>query len=340
MDLNERICRYLSACPPSISGSSGHNQTFTVACALVNGFGLPEGEALNYLRLYNDRCQPPWSENELTHKITSANNAQHSKPRGHLMGNGSSFKSEDFRSTSFPAKAAPAIKKPVIDPCTAIEKFLKGERHGEADLWEASPIRPDEHSVDGVCLLGALYQPGEMINFVTEYKMTEQKDGKQKPVPKGFGQSVERNELMDAWSFEMPQSAAGGWMRMNPVDGFGVSDSNITAFRFILLEFDNIPLDLQIGLFCKLPLPIAAIITSGGKSIHAWVKVDSVDAKSYKDDVGLVLAVMAHFGIDGKNKNPGRLSRLVGVTRKLDAVGDGRQRILYLNPNPTQRPIL
>jgi len=217
---------------------------------------------------------------------------------------------------------------------------LKGNHHGEADLWEASPIRPGEHEEDGPLLLSTLYQPGEIINFVTEYKMSPVKSGGQKPVPCGKGESVERDELIDIWTLGMPSSKAGGWMRMNPVDGKGVADANITHFRFILMEFDNIPLDLQISLFCKLPLPIAAILTSGGKSIHAWVKVDSHDHTGYKDDSILLLKMLERFGIDGKNKNPSRLSRLVGVTRSIDASGDGRQRILYLNPNPTQRPIL
>jgi hypothetical protein len=38
MPLHERIQRYIDACPPAISGQSGHDQTFRVACILVQGF--------------------------------------------------------------------------------------------------------------------------------------------------------------------------------------------------------------------------------------------------------------------------------------------------------------
>ena len=67
-----RILNYLAKCPAAISGSHGHDQTFKVAVVLVWGFCLSRNEALEYLRLYNVRCQPAWSEKELAHKIDSA----------------------------------------------------------------------------------------------------------------------------------------------------------------------------------------------------------------------------------------------------------------------------
>jgi len=41
---------------------------------------------------------------------------------------------------------------------------------------------------------------------------------------------------------------------MNPVDGEGVDDANVTAFRFALLEWDGIPLDLQMSFLARVPL--------------------------------------------------------------------------------------
>lgn len=44
-------------------------------------------EAWPILWEYNSRCVPPWSESELRHKLTSAQNLRrHSKPRGYLCG--------------------------------------------------------------------------------------------------------------------------------------------------------------------------------------------------------------------------------------------------------------
>ena len=340
MDKQERIFRYLAACPPAISGSGGHNQTFALACSLYNGFALSEAETLEYLKMYNSRCRPEWSEAELAHKAQQAALAQHTKPRGHLFGGNGSFSKEDFKGTSFPAKPQPKPAAPPIDPATAIEVFLKGFSCTEADIYDASPVKPSgDFTQDGILLVHHLFQPGELVNFVTDYRITETKIGT-KPVPQGYGETIERGELIDLWGLGMPASDAGGWMRMNPMDGQGIADKNVTSHRYILLEFDSIPTDLQLSLFARLPLPIACILTSGGKSLHAWVKADSADATCYRDDVTMLLKLLARFGIDGKNKNPSRLSRLPGVTRKLGATGDGRQRLLFLNPRPQQTRIL
>jgi hypothetical protein len=67
-----RATAYLRHSDPAISGQRGHDQTFKVACALVHGFHLSDAEALAVLRDWNQTCQPPWSENELAHKVTSA----------------------------------------------------------------------------------------------------------------------------------------------------------------------------------------------------------------------------------------------------------------------------
>jgi len=85
---------------------------------------------------------------------------------------------------------------------------------------------------------------------------------------------------------------------------------------------------------------VAAVIGSGGRSVHAWVKVDARDADEYRATVAQMLALLARFGVDGKNKNPSRLSRLPGARREIGAAGDGVQRLLYLNPKPEGRSIL
>lgn len=70
--LTHRIDGYLEKIPAAVSGSGGHSQTFAVAKILLFGFGLSNDDALVFLRRYNQRCQPPWSEKELVHKIKSA----------------------------------------------------------------------------------------------------------------------------------------------------------------------------------------------------------------------------------------------------------------------------
>lgn len=69
----ERAAKYLAKMEPSISGQGGHNKCFAAACVLVIGFGLSHDEALSLLKQeYNPRCQPPWTDRELEHKVRSA----------------------------------------------------------------------------------------------------------------------------------------------------------------------------------------------------------------------------------------------------------------------------
>jgi hypothetical protein len=150
----------------------------------------------------------------------------------------------------------------------------------------------------------------------------------------------------DEWLREIrehgtPKSEAGAWIRMNPTDGRGIADANVSVFRFALVEFDAMPLDLQLSLLTRLPLPINAIVTSGGKSLHAWIRVNARSADAYRETAGRMLGLLARFGVDTANKNPSRMTRLPGAQRIIGAMGDGLQRILYLSPdNTSAKPIL
>lgn len=68
----ERARSYVAACPGAISGSGGHAITFALAQKLVRGFSLSPDEALSLMLEWNQKCQPPWGERELRHKISSA----------------------------------------------------------------------------------------------------------------------------------------------------------------------------------------------------------------------------------------------------------------------------
>jgi hypothetical protein len=81
----ERAYRYLAVLPPAIQGSHGDVYTFHVCCRLVRGFALEDGEALAVLQDWNNRCQPPWSERELTQKVARARRYGR-EPIGGLLG--------------------------------------------------------------------------------------------------------------------------------------------------------------------------------------------------------------------------------------------------------------
>ena len=63
----------LDKCQPAISGQAGHNQAFKVACKIGPGFDLSPDTAFRLIRHhFNERCEPPWSEKELKHKVEDA----------------------------------------------------------------------------------------------------------------------------------------------------------------------------------------------------------------------------------------------------------------------------
>lgn len=82
-----RAARYLAKLPPAICDNGGHNTTFPAALKLITGYNLSEEEALSLLwEHYNPRCEPPWSLNELRHKVADAwISAQRSPQLGHLL---------------------------------------------------------------------------------------------------------------------------------------------------------------------------------------------------------------------------------------------------------------
>ncbi len=79
-----RASKYVATMDPSISGSGGHDAAFAVACALVKGFDLSIEQARTiFVSEYNPRCEPPWSDKEIEHKLKSA--AESSREAGYLL---------------------------------------------------------------------------------------------------------------------------------------------------------------------------------------------------------------------------------------------------------------
>lgn len=121
---------------------------------------------------------------------------------------------------------------------------------------------------------------------------------------------------------------AGAWIRFNPLDGKGVKNENVTDYRFALVESDTMALEEQNAVIRELELPVAILVYSGGKSLHAIVKIDAPNYEEYRKRVDYLYGVCRKNGleIDKQNRNPSRLSRLPGVIR-----GNQRQYIVDTN---------
>ena len=118
--------------------------------------------------------------------------------------------------------------------------------------------------------------------------------------------------------------AAGAWIRFNPLDGNGVKNENVSAFRYALVESDTLPIGKQNAIIRELDLPVAALVHSGGKSLHAIVRIDAGNYEEYRRRIDYLYQVCEKNGLmlDKQNRNPSRLSRMPGVLR------DGRKQFL------------
>lgn len=169
--------------------------------------------------------------------------------------------------------------------------------------------------------LSALFQADEHVGYVTD---AWEKDGKYLPKrgvwDRTAGQLIEllgrcNGDIGSVIGDIKPQ--IGAWIRFNPLDGKGVRDENVTAFRYALVESDDMPLDRQNALLRELELPVAALVSSGGKSVHAIVRVDADTMDQYRKRVDFLYEVCGRNGLklDRQNRNPSRLSRMPGVLR-------------------------
>lgn len=242
------------------------------------------------------------------------------------------------RNGALPTRPTARQDPPPPTPEKAAAEIVGEDVRQEAYWRDRSPIDlSDDFTKDAELLLAHLYAPEESINIITKYTVSN----KGKANPQGGGKTLTRDQWIDWFRVKgIPCSDAGAWVRPNPsaLTGSGqdgaVTDADTVSHRFLMVESDSLPLETQFTLYSKLPLPIAAIILSGGDSAHAWVKVDCADADEYRQTAKDFYAIAERLGFDPANKNSSRLSRLPGVTRKIGAKGDGQQRLLYLNPKP------
>lgn len=185
-----------------------------------------------------------------------------------------------------------------------------------------------------VSFLHALYEPGESVLIFTTFKSQGQHVWKHCDAP------------YDARALDGFRTghADGVWFLINPTDSVmkpntnGIpsrrSESNITAWRYWLLESDKAPADIWLAALARLPLPIAAVYGSGGKSIHALIRAEARTKGELDAAMQANKRLFITLGADPAAMSAVRLSRLPQCER-----GGRIQRLIYLNPNPVSAPI-
>lgn len=169
--------------------------------------------------------------------------------------------------------------------------------------------------------LQALFEPDEYVAYVTESFMAADRRRPAKGCwDRTAGQLIEE---LDACGGDVGKVMGdcdpeiGAWICFNPVDGTGRKDANVTSYRYALVECDNMEPGKQLAAIHQMELPCAALVYSGGKSIHAIVRVNAPDYAEYRKRVDHLYATCQKNGLtlDQQNRNPSRLSRMPGILR-------------------------
>ena len=132
----------------------------------------------------------------------------------------------------------------------------------------------------------------------------------------------------------------GAWIMVNPVDGqfkaierLGKksrrAEENLVAYEYLLIESDSVELELWLRVLSNLNLPIVSVTTSGSKSAHALVRVNTKNRAEYLEKASEIADVLVPLGADPAAMSAVRLTRVPGCVRKDTGKA---QTLIYFNP--------
>lgn len=225
---------------------------------------------------------------------------------------------ETFRGTGNPITAGTIVQM-------ALSRGWRPERDGGHELgWEAEIGAKDDlyrvvdpHWVEGrdlaepgdwhpaqqlITYLETLFDSTETVGYVTR---SFEKDGKYMPTKGDWSRTAGRlieelSRCKDDVGAVLGDynPAVGAWIRFNPLDGKDIRNDNVTDFRYALVECDGMELERQNALIRELELPVACLVHSGGKSLHAIVHIDAADYNEYRSRVEYLYAVCRRNGLE------------------------------------------
>ncbi len=263
-------------------------------------------------------------------------------------------------------QAPRAPKRPAYDSGKLTELAKRCPANVTPDWLAArSPVAvPNEQGVTtAVDFLEELYRPGErLLIFVRQYSQGDFLH----EVGRGSFRLAAKPGIRSVRS-ALPAFGPGGcWWLTAPVSGEWAPNQNnldkagnvqlgrrhsscVTRWPYLLLESDEAPTDLWLRALVQLPLPIVAAYTSGGRSVHALVRVNAGSKAEWDHLRDKLLVCLCPLGADPAAMSAVRLSRLPGVLRfgTRDRAGKFQryehprlQRLVFLNPSATSEPII
>ncbi len=301
----------LTSCPKA--GQGVNAWLFSTARALAPFFS--EAELVELLRRYSAGCGRVVTEREIVGQVRRGILASGRR----LPGGAKSPPHNHVSRIGFNPAALEAL--------AANGPQLKSQMRWWHWLWERSPVRPE----GGLGFLNHLYRAGETVHLFTRM------DAKTPALSVRIG--GEMSELPP----EITDSplGLGTWFLANPVDGkwHATEDGGsscrskeaVTDYRYAVIESDKADALHWLGMLATWRAPVAAIYTSGGRSIHALLRVDAESKAEWDACMTPFKPQLAVLGADTNALTAVRLSRLPGCTRREK---DGFQEIYYLDPNP------
>lgn len=364
VSVEERARRYVAAMPQSVSGAGGHDAFFNCVRMLIHGWGFTPNEARPYVMDFNSRCEPPWSEGEINHKLRSVDALTSKWPRGYLRRENDWKPSPAMRRDHGIPTEAEVRQKVELD-LPKLQAIAAPWRDVVSCTWLANRSAVDPATVGAAEFLRLLYpvaaEAGEKILvFTNEYSQ---------------GECLWPDEVA-----KLPlEGKCGIWFLPQPVSGEYLPNPEgkpradgstpasrrtwraITAFRYMVIESDSAPLKDWMGFIVQAPLRIEALYTSGSRSIHALIRVDCKTKEQWDEEKRrmtpfLMAGLMC--GADRGTWSAVRLSRLPGCIRYGKMAEErrpngsktgfkfykrfnppGGQKLLYFQPGAALRPI-
>jgi len=160
-----------------------------------------------------------------------------------------------------------------------------------------------------------------------------------------LGRTIRRAAEWADFFVNQPRPKLPPFIMTNPLNGIAQpkasgngttfrGKANVAIFRYTLLEFDNPetqPLPKQAAFFRAADLELAALVFTGGKSLHGWLRVQGVQNLEDWDRIvmrSFFAQVAGPIGADAACKDPCRLARLPGAFR---LEKEKTQRLLLLD---------
>ena len=240
----------------------------------------------------------------------------------------------DNKATSKPtAPAAPRIALPYTPAVFKRRLIQSGLKYTEQDLLNKSTMQLGGHPFeDSLCLLDAFYAPKDYLFIGSRFHREPCRVS-------DFKEFIVMEQSTSPMEFIIPNPVTGKEHATKAGKPSMRCDSAVKEYRFCVAEHDNMSRKDQLAFWCSIPLPIAALIDSGGKSLHAWILLSEIyTPEQWRITIKETLykQMLVPMGCDPACSNPARLSRFPGHLRE----GAGRwQRLLYINQHPSPKGI-